>query len=538
MNENTRIEKRAVNLYSKYITTIPLIQHDTTIIEFTLTAHGEPFIPDSVVLNAVRSDDTLVIQAYDIAITGNIVTVKLDPRIVDIPGKAEFELKFPNNEEMISSYRFNAVISETLVDGQNISPPASDINEMINVYTSVPRIDSGTENWILYSRETGQMEISDYPSRGRKGDTGEKGDRGDQGIPGVKGEKGDKGDLGLSGAKGDKGDKGDTGLPGIKGDKGEKGDRGEQGIQGNPGVKGDKGAKGDTGEVDLAEIYSGTSNALIHTTARSTNHIITDMSPNWHEFKSLTIYGGSEKNIFDWRAAYDIARNAYPTKASITVKDGRDCITFSSGVNLPNNPFPIVFQPDTRYTITFDYFVQTQLTGLAGMAFAVMYTDNTTVYVQAQPGNTNAWFTRTYTTTAGKTVKNISWSYASDSPTYFDTNTIQVEEGVTSTPFEPYQPPAVNPTITVDTVSVTLTGLTLTVGDKVEVKDGVVTLLINGITTDMTAAPDGQALLALHGSYPSTVITCDADCSVTYNRDINVLYNMLTQLISALSGGN
>jgi len=228
MSENIRIEKRTVNLYSKYITTIPLVQNNTTVLEFTLTVHGEPFVPDNVVLNAVRSDNTLVTQVYGIAIDGNLLKIKLDPRIVDISGKVEIELKFPNNAEMISSYKFNAVVSESLVNGQDLSPPASDINAIMNLYASAPQIDTATENWILYNKETGETEVTDHFS------------------------------------------------------KGDKGDRGEQGVQG---------IKGDSGDIDAIEIYRSTANAITGTTPQGKTLTITDINPNGTPPVSFIMYG-------------------------------------------------------------------------------------------------------------------------------------------------------------------------------------------------------------------------------------------------------
>ena len=54
--------------------------------------------------------------------------------------------------------------------------------------------------------------------------------------------------------------------------------------------------------------------------------------------------------------------------------------------------------------------------------------------------------------------------------------------------------------------------------------------------TDITDTPSGQALLALRGTYPTTEVTCDADCEVKYNRDINKAIQNLTNAILAMGG--
>jgi|GEM_PF-3836508 Chromosome segregation ATPases len=66
-------------------------------------------------------------------------------------------------------------------------------------------------------------------------------------------------------------------------------------------------------------------------------------------------------------------------------------------------------------------------------------------------------------------------------------------------------------------------------------------ILDTPIVTDITNTVNGQALLALQGVYPTTTITCDTDCVVTYNQDVNArlaqLETIIQQLITAVNGG-
>lgn len=72
---------------------------------------------------------------------------------------------------------------------------------------------------------------------------------GPQGPQGVQGPKGDKGDIGPQGLKGDTGEQGPQGLKGPKGDKGDVGPQGPRGNIGPQGPKGDIGAIGPQGPV-------------------------------------------------------------------------------------------------------------------------------------------------------------------------------------------------------------------------------------------------------------------------------------------------
>lgn len=83
-----------------------------------------------------------------------------------------------------------------------------------------------------------------------QGATGPQGPQGIQGVPGPEGPQGITGSTGPTGPQGDVGPigpQGTQGIQGVKGDTGDTGPAGAQGIQGIQGVKGDTGATGSTG---------------------------------------------------------------------------------------------------------------------------------------------------------------------------------------------------------------------------------------------------------------------------------------------------
>lgn len=653
MSENIRYEKREIDLYNQNIESIPLIQNNSTILEFIVTANLVPFIPTEVVLNAVREDNTFVSQVDNILINQNSVVIALNPRIVDIPGTVRLEMQMPDADSIISTYVFHIHVSPTVLNGQSESPSASEIGKMLYLSTRAPEIDDATKNWILYNPETGQMEVSEYPSRGEKGDPG--GDGGGTGQDGrtpelraangyiqwrYVGETSWNNLVALADLTGSKGDTGTDGINGIDGIDGKSvnlqiadgyiqwqrdGDSTWQNLialdeiidvtdieseisniandisditndiatingeitdmandidnnkyvidyldsnvdlllgsmvdlETNMADTANDIVALDTRVTAIENTPSGNSadyaNAITKTMEVARTHNITDMSPTYTRWRTLVLYGNPEqsgKNIFDYQAAFEIAQAIEPAGVSMVTKDGRYCMYFTSLVHSPNDPFPITFKSNTQYTINYDYYQETNATSGAGQGFQITYTDNSIAYALPSEGVYNTWATRTFTTAAGKTVREIHYMFANDIRTYLDVNTMQIEEGTIATSFEPYTPAGVvtDPAITIydpatptQSQTITLTGITLMSSDYINAADGIVTLTQGGVATDITSTANGQALLNLHGYSPNTVVTCDAISSATYNVDTQIAFDrlqaQLAMLINSINGG-
>ncbi len=274
--------------------------------------------------------------------------------------------------------------------------------------------------------------------KGEKGDKGDKGDTGPQGIQGIKGDKGDIGNTGPVGPKGDTGARGPQGLQGIQGAKGEKGDAGDKGdaftyadftaeqLNLLKGEKGDKGEQGDVGELQM---NTACANALKGTSSGNVVNL-SCVSPSKHTV-SVKLRC---KNLVNAAEAYKNADSYL-----LTEFEERQCIRFRSSVILKNTP--IIFEPNTQYTVSFD--VKTVLSNESTEAgaenvFAFFYTDGTSSKLYNSYTN-SGWIHKVLTSDPDKTVSavgNIAAEYRCFS--YIDINTFQLEKGVSGTDYTPH----------------------------------------------------------------------------------------------------
>lgn len=308
-------------------------------------------------------------------------------------------------------------------------------------YQQLVSISNATKEMASEAKATAdalRADAADGVFKGEKGDKGDKGDTGPQGIQGIKGEKGDIGNTGPVGPKGDTGARGPQGLQGIQGAKGDKGDTGEKGdaftyddftaeqLNLLKGEKGDKGEQGDVGELQM---NTACANALKG--ASSGNVVsLSCVSPSKHTV-SVKLRC---KNLTDAAEVYKDADSYLSTEF-----EERQCISFRSSAILKNTP--IIFEPNTQYTVSFD--VKTVLRNESTEAgaenvFAFFYTDGTSSKLYNSYTNSD-WIHKVLTSDPDKTVSavgNIAAEYRCLS--YIDINTFQLEKGVSETDYTPH----------------------------------------------------------------------------------------------------
>lgn len=308
-------------------------------------------------------------------------------------------------------------------------------------YQQLVSISNATKEMASEAKATAdalRADAADGVFKGEKGDKGDKGDTGPQGIQGIKGEKGDIGNTGPVGPKGDTGARGPQGLQGIQGAKGDKGDTGEKGdaftyddftaeqLNLLKGEKGDKGEQGDVGELQM---NTACANALKG--ASSGNVVsLSCVSPSKHTV-SVKLRC---KNLTDAAEVYKDADSYLSTEF-----EERQCIRFRSSAILKNTP--IIFEPNTQYTVSFD--VKTVLRNESTEAgaenvFAFFYTDGTSSRLYNSYTNSD-WIHKVLTSDPDKTVSavgNIAAEYRCLS--YIDINTFQLEKGVSETDYTPH----------------------------------------------------------------------------------------------------
>ena len=308
-------------------------------------------------------------------------------------------------------------------------------------YQQLVSISNATKEMASEAKATAdalRADAADGVFKGEKGDKGDKGDTGPQGIQGIKGEKGDIGNTGPVGPKGDTGARGPQGLQGIQGAKGDKGDTGEKGdaftyddftaeqLKLLKGEKGDKGEQGDVGELQM---NTACANALKG--ASSGNVVsLSCVSPSKHTV-SVKLRC---KNLTDAAEVYKDADSYLSTEF-----EERQCIRFRSSAILKNTP--IIFEPNTQYTVSFD--VKTVLRNESTEAgaenvFAFFYTDGTSSKLYNSYTN-SGWMHKVLTSDPDKTVSavgNIAAEYRCLS--YIDINTFQLEKGVSETDYTPH----------------------------------------------------------------------------------------------------
>ena len=123
--------------------------------------------------------------------------------------------------------------------------------------------------------------------------------------------------------------------------------------------------------------------------------------------------------------------------ASIVQFDGRRCLKLDGAFSYPNFNLYEGFEPDKRYTLTYDGFYESYKgEANAGNGFVFRLQDGKHNYALAEASDIGIWKHKTVTTATG--VEKIYITYGVISVVYIDLDTLQLEEGTTSTPFEPY----------------------------------------------------------------------------------------------------
>ena len=449
---------------------IQLKQEDTTELQFEIIARGEPFWIQNVYLEGLRDDGAKIVQQVNISIDGNVLTVKLDPRVVDIPGRVQFELQFFDSMmNHISSYRFNANVTAKLINGQTEAPPASEITQKLILSTRAPQIDPNTAFWIQYNDETGQMEVTDNPSRGKDGAAGA------------------------------------TGAAGAPGPQGIQGIQGKQGIQGE---------KGEPGDINSDEILSVTAEAIIVTTDVAKTHTITDMSSIFTGLRSVTMYGNTIQNGTPSRD------NPIPftgvTEPTITVNDTSAALT---GVTLNGIGDVKDIFTGTEITNNLKEYV---LTGAENWVLgSASYTNVSRWYISAAMFDSS----RNYDIGLCTHLPRLASTPAGvGEGVVFGLNNVQVYFMLDKTLFT--TPAQVKAWVTQCYNS----------GNPVKILYRLETPAVTPVSGDIAAQ-----LNALRGDPALTEITCNADCSVTYNQNTNMAFaelrNTIQQLLNAVNGG-
>ena len=120
--------------------------------------------------------------------------------------------------------------------------------------------------------------------------------------------------------------------------------------------------------------------------------------------------------------------------------ENKNCVRFTSAKTIKNSP--IVFKPNTQYTVSFD--VKTvlrsgQTTSSADAVFCFFYSDGTSSTI-SNIYTVTGWTHKTLTSISGKSVISVGLPFIEyRSYSYVDINSFQLEESSTATPCEPYQ---------------------------------------------------------------------------------------------------
>jgi len=272
-----------------------------------------------------------------------------------------------------------------------------------------------------------------------KGETGPQGIQGIQGIQGPKGDKGDKGDTGEQGLKGDKGD---TGSTGAKGDKGDKGDTGANGTDGQDGFS-PTATVSKVGKVATISITdkNGTTTATISDgedgqSGSSQWGGITGTLSNQKDLyeeiyylgKNLLYYGTDETfNDNGLYMSYDDMNDCFKFDGT-----AEEATTFSSSAGA-------YLEANTTYT--FSYYWNTRV--WAENSNIKLYDDNDNLIVTLPlrnpiTGEEETIDSITFTPLADADISKIEFDFASGFNGNYKELKLQLEEGDTSTSFEPY----------------------------------------------------------------------------------------------------
>jgi hypothetical protein len=149
------------------------------------------------------------------------------------------------------------------------------------------------------------------------------------------------------------------------------------------------------------------------------------------------INGDSVKSTVSASRLKSVGKNLFNKSLYQTVaQDGRKCIktTFHTGSSIAVRIQGVQWKPNTVYSFRFQCRHESIN---SSVGFRVFYTDGTNGPVY---GSIGATFTEiTGNSAAGKTIKYVSIGSHENAVAYFDIDTIQIEEGNTSTTYEPYK---------------------------------------------------------------------------------------------------
>ena len=123
--------------------------------------------------------------------------------------------------------------------------------------------------------------------------------------------------------------------------------------------------------------------------------------------------------------------------ASIVQFDGRRCLKLDGGFNFPDFNLYEGFETEKRYTLTYDGFYEKYKTeAYLGNGFAFTLQNGGRNLSLMGVSDIGTW--RHKTTTSDTGVTKLTFTYGTQSVIYIDLDTIQLEEGTISTPYEPY----------------------------------------------------------------------------------------------------
>lgn len=141
------------------------------------------------------------------------------------------------------------------------------------------------------------------------------------------------------------------------------------------------------------------------------------------------------KNLLDRQRMLDFILQK--SGASIVQFDGRRCLKLDGGFNFPDFNLYEDFEPEKRYTLTFDGFYEKYKTeAFLGNGFAFTLQNGGRNLSLLDVSDIGTWKHKTTTSDTG--VTKLTFTYGASSVVYIDLDTIQLEEGTISTPYQPY----------------------------------------------------------------------------------------------------
>ena len=266
------------------------------------------------------------------------------------------------------------------------------------------------------------------------------------------------------------------------------------------------------------DIYRGTSPALTATTGIAQSHTIADISPTWQGLRGVTMYG-------------DTPQIGTPT---------------------PETPIPLVSVTDPTVTVdtTSAALAGITLNGVGAVKDTVDVTDDKVILTQRVQkrifNGTESWNLQG-TNANGIISFSFVFAYVSAPTTTAPPSLAShIPYGGTGLAATTQRSHFIQKTTSAEVLYVRL--YESDIPDLAAYKAWLAAQYSGGTpltgvyaattptVTDITGTSSGQALLALRGTYPTTVITCDTDCTIAYNQDINKAFQNLTNAVLAMGG--